>query len=894
MHPISGIPAPPKPARAHPEAESDGRFEPPPPPHPFLWRPRLAELLDEASTSQVTVVTGPAGSGKTVLVSGWARQRHQLDLSWLTLDPSHNDPRHLVASVLSAAGCAHPDPGDVDALCAGSPVCHRPGGTPGRRTLVLDDLRVVVERQALAAVEPLVSALADDVRLVVLSREDPTFVRNRHRLGGHVADVRQRDLRFNAEEALALLSAVARRHVTDADAAALTERTEGWAAGLQMAGILLRDERDPSRFVQRFAGETRFVAEYLVEEVLETLPDELVRFLLLTSVLDRLTGPLCTAVTGAADAPDILEQLVARNLFVVPLDTEHRSYRYHRLFAELLRHMLRVRAPAEEAPARRRAATWFEHRGQRRPAVAQLVAAGRRGDAGALDRAFDLAASVIPPRLFGGVAAEDTFRDLDPFPVDYVAGDADRALAMAAGLVAGRRAAEAQRWLSDARAAPADVARDALIRLLDVVGADTAGDADTVARRTRDVAGATADGSRCGDRNGLPAWMNEALVAAPRIMACAAVRAALWLGDLGAARRAVATLGELSDPECPDAVTAVAVSATLAFVAAASGSLCDARRHAVCAFEAAEAATLATAPAVIGAHVAMAIVGRRRDELALADEHVAEAGRLATLAGQRGWSAYVALQRVANHLADGRIERATAELHALSDADVDGGLPRWAHSLVDIASVEIRVAAGDVEGARRSFERVTACGRHAVLAARLDLASGRARQALRCLNDGARRSPTAPDELERLVLLSCAEAVLHRLPSARRSLRRAVDLARPERERRVFLDAPPQIAPLLGSLATPFPDPFLDDLAACAARSAEPVPEPDVPMVEELTERERVVLDYLPSHLSQQEMADRLYISLNTLKTHLKALYRKLGVSSRSEAVAAAEGQGLL
>jgi LuxR family maltose regulon positive regulatory protein len=352
----------------------------------FLPRPRLLERLADGAGRELVLVCTPAGFGKTTLLGDWARRSRQ-PVGWLSLEVGDNDPvrfwRYVVAA-LDGAGTglgdqvapllAGPQPASLEAVVTA--VVNGLAGLPDRCALVLDDYHVIEAPPIHHSLGFLLERLPAQLQVVLASRVDPPLPLARLRVRGQLTELRARDLRFTQDETAALLREVAGLDLSAASLAALSARTEGWVAGLQLAALSLQRDADPAAFVASFSGSHRFVLDYLTEEVLARQPEELVRFLLETSVLDRLSGPLCDAVTGQTGGQATLEQLERANLFLVPLDETRRWWRYHRLFAELLRARLERAQPDRVAALHRNAVAWLEDHGLVDEAVHHALAAG--------------------------------------------------------------------------------------------------------------------------------------------------------------------------------------------------------------------------------------------------------------------------------------------------------------------------------------------------------------------------------------------------------------------------------------------------------------------------------------------------------------------------------------
>ncbi len=368
-------------------------------------RPRLTGHLAEWLEQGLVLVCAPAGYGKTVLLADWV-QRRQRPVAWLSLDEGDNDPSRFWRYTVAALDRVRPGIGERVGPLLGPPtppsfvgvvtaLINELAAQPGddEAVLVLDDYHVIGSQPVHASLEFLLEHRPPGLRLVLASRADPPLGQARLRVRGQLAELRAAELRFTAEEAAALLRqlvAGADASLPDADVAALTARTEGWAAGLQLAGLSLRGQPDVAGFVTDFTGSHRYVLDFLTEEVLECQPAEVRTFLLETSVLERLSGSLSDAVTGRCGSQELLEQVERAGLFLLPLDEVRGWWRFHHLFADLLRARLLEEKPAEVAQLHRNAAAWHEEHGLTEEAIRHAVGAGEMTWAGRLiERQFD-------------------------------------------------------------------------------------------------------------------------------------------------------------------------------------------------------------------------------------------------------------------------------------------------------------------------------------------------------------------------------------------------------------------------------------------------------------------------------------------------------------------------
>lgn len=429
---------------------------------PPVERARLLALLRTTPEVRLILVSAPAGFGKSTLLAAWLGDQ-DVRSAWLALDPSDNDvvrfARYLEAAVASLAGPgddagADRDPGqpfDPETVLAGI-VSHLAAavadGRDPRAVLVLDDYHAVGEPAIHRLVGTLVERLPPGAQLVVATRSDPPLPLARLRARGELLEVRAQDLRFTSSEAGELLRSTA-IELAQADVEELTERTEGWAAALRLAAVSLRGRPDQAALVRRFGATHRFVFDYVVEEVLAGLPPAAQDFLLRTSILDRLSGALCDAITGRADGQERLEELERANLLIVPLDDERRWYRYHALFAEVLRARLRASDPGADVELHARAGRWHAARGDDEAAIAHAV---RSDD---LAWAVRLVGEASLRRLNAGELST-VRRWLQALPDSAVRGDAQLSASYAwclvlpgetAGVVA--RLADAERAIED-------------------------------------------------------------------------------------------------------------------------------------------------------------------------------------------------------------------------------------------------------------------------------------------------------------------------------------------------------------------------------------------------------------------------------------------------------------
>src|SRR5437667_2985843 len=363
-------------------------------------RPRLIERLNEGLHRKLTLIAAPAGFGKTTLVSAWVAGCDR-QVAWLSLDAGENDPRLFLTYLVAALQTIAPTIGEgaLGMLQSSQPpppeailtaLLNEITTLPDHFVLVLDDYHVIDAKPVDLALTYLVEHLPPQMHLVIATREDPQLPLARLRARSHLTELRAADLRFTASEASAFLNQVMGLNLSAEDIAALEDRTEGWIAGLQLAALSMQGHQGVPGFIRAFAGDHRYIVDYLVEEVLQRQPEPVRSFLLQTSILDRLNGSLCDAVTGQAEGNARLETLERGNFFVVALDDQRHWYRYHHLFADVLSAHLRAEQPDQVSILHRRASEWYEQHGSAADAIRHALAAGD------FARAADLVELAVP------------------------------------------------------------------------------------------------------------------------------------------------------------------------------------------------------------------------------------------------------------------------------------------------------------------------------------------------------------------------------------------------------------------------------------------------------------------------------------------------------------------
>jgi len=902
----------------------------------FVVRPRLVEGLNHGLAQGLLLVCAPAGFGKTALLADWAR-RAQRPVAWLSLDLGDNDPARFWRHAIAALGAVRPGLAEHVAPLLGPPALPSFEGLvtalinelaaqpdQGEVVLVLDDYHLIDAQPVHASLTFLLEHRPPELQLVLTCRADPPLPLARLRGRGQLAELRAADLRFTAEEAAALLREAVGPDLSlpDAAVAALAARTEGWAVGLQLAALSLGGQADVAGFVATFSGSNRYVLDYLAEEVLDRQPDEVRSFLLETSVLERLSGELCDAVTGRSDGQRLLEQVERANLFLVPLDEVRGWWRYHKLFADLLRARLQQEQPDRVAQLHRAAAAWSEDHGLADDAVRHALAADDAAWAARLvERHFDALflrseeatlqrwLATLPAELVGArprLLLAQALLALVGGRVEAMEGPldaAERAWAGAAG------EADEPYEPSVGRAASLVANVPAMIALYRAYVAALRGDADR----------AITFGQRALAQLGEGEGMLDSTIRGYLAMA-------EWLrGRLAEAERAFTSI-IAQWRGAGERFVAARVCELLGQVQRAQGRLDAALGTYQQALEVAAGPGRPALPAAGIAQVGMAEVAYQRDELDAALEHVTEG---IALCRQLTYT-----QPLATGLATlAWIRQATGDaagaLDAIEDAEQVASTARVASLLNPVPAQRARLllAHGDLGPAARwtkqrglgaddepSYPREP----EYLVLARVLLAQDLPDQALALL-ERLRAAAAAQQRtggvIEIRALQALALAAIGQESAALAALAEALTLAHSQGYVRVFADEGAPMGALLGRLiaaqrrgrtaAHGVPLEYLGRLARAfgrdGARAGMPGASPArrggavVPgLVEALSERELEVLRLLAAGKQNHQIADELYVALDTVKKHVTHIFEKLGAANRTEATARARELGLL
>jgi LuxR family maltose regulon positive regulatory protein len=871
--------------------------------------------LGRAGESALTLVSAPAGFGKTTLLTDWlAAAPGDGRSAWLSLDHSDNDPALFWAYFIAALRTVAPGIGE------GALALLPSGESPTEAfvvtllndiaalrddvVLVLDDYHVIEAAPVRDGMAYLVEHLPPQFRLVIASRADPALPLARLRARRELVEIRAADLRFTLDEAAAYLNEVMGLALTPLDITALEGRTEGWIAALQLAALSMQGRDDVAGFIAGFAGDDRYIVDYLVGEVLQRQPENIQRFLLHTSILHRLNGSLCDAVTGQDGGRAMLEALDRGNLFLVPLDDRRLWYRYHHLFADVLRARLLDEQRDRIHELHRRASDWYARDGDRSAAIGHAL------DGEDFERAADLIEMAARPAF--QARQEATFRRwLEALPEELFRVRPVLAMALVAvhmvnGDVEGveARLQDIEQCLAAAAATP------------DPDGGSTAMvvvDHELFGRLPNQIAVYRAGQALLlGDAAGTITHARQALELAAaddhlgRGSAAALLALAHWTqGDLDAAQRgytdALASLekaGHLSD--------ALGLSLALADVLIAQGRL----REAMGTYRRGLRAAAEQSPLVLrGAadmHVGISGLLREHNDLEGAQEHLRSAADLGEKAGlpQNPYRSRVELARIRQ--AQGDLAGAEelldeAELVYAGDYSPDVRPVAASRARVHLAQGRVGEALGWVHERQLSatdtlsylheFEHITLA--RALLAGetaeRPDGPTGEATRLLARLLTAARDGHRTGSVIEILVLQALDDQARGDMSAALAALEEALTLGQPEGYVRVFLDeGPPMTALLRAAEKQGRAREYARHVLASATPGVRTRPV-QRGLVEPLSERELQVLRLLRTELSGPDIARELTVSLNTIRTHTKSIYAKLGVNNRRAAVRRAE-----
>jgi LuxR family transcriptional regulator, maltose regulon positive regulatory protein len=864
----------------------------------LVRRVALFRRLSATPPGGVGLVCAPAGSGKSVLVGLWCEAAGlEGRVAWVSVERGEPDGQRFWLSVIGALSSIVPGIEPVAPVPAfrGELVVERLlselGALEAPVVLVIDDLQELRSPEALGWLELFLGSLPPAVRVVLATREDPHLGLHRLRLAGALTELRGSDLEFSLAETRALLDAAGIK-VSEAGLVLLHERTEGWAAGLRLAVISLAQHPDPERFVSEFSGSERTVAGYLLAEVLERQPAEVRELLLRTSVLDRVSGPLADFISGGSASERILHALEDANAFVSALDVGRSWFRYHQLFADLLQLELRRVSPTTIRSLHRAASQWYAEHGQVIEAVRHAQAAGEWTSAARL-----LADSYVGLVLDGRTdAVRERLRELPP---GAPAEDAELAVVFAGVRVLDGLLDEAASYidLASGLATSVPVERrrrfDVLLAGATLMLARRRGDLDAAVEAARAVEAAL-DDQPPGERAGSDELRAVALMDLGV--------AELWSSRVDDARRRLELALTLARRvERP--FVEVTCLGHLGIAGAWTGQdLSQGLRLSEEAVRIAEAhgwgEDRVVAPALATGAMALVWLGR----LVEADAWLERAQSALQPEGDPGTELILHDARGLLRLAQGRLEDALAAFRAAQRMQVHLVEKHLFAAPVQARLLQTQARVGQVTAARAAVNGLAPEDRDTpwmkMTAGFIHLAEGDPEAALDTLAPvtGSGEPALLPrwSLVEALLLDAAARDELGDRPAAEASLERALELAESDGLVLPFLLAPVQ--GLLEELPRHRTAHATLVRTILDLRAGSPAPSRDrpEPLLDELSDTELRVLRFLPSNLKAPEIAAELCVSANTVRTHIRHIYAKLGAHDRSHAVARARELGLL
>ncbi len=870
-------------------------------------RERLFRQLDAGLESRLTLISAPAGFGKTTLVGAWLAERRTMPVGWVSLDEGDNDPFRFWRYVISACQACAPGVGatSLEQLqrVQRQPFVQNPfeamlttfvnelSRLSRRALLVLDDYHLITSPRVHETLADFVEHLPPALHLLILSRNDPALPLARLRVRNELNELRAVDLRFSSEEARVFLERVLSVPLSTEVVEHLQERTEGWVAGLQLASLALRGRattRDIEQFLVAFSGSQRHLLTYFVTEVLDAQPEPLQMFLLQTCVLDRLSAPLCDAVTGRADSHLLLEELERANLFLEPLDDEQRWYRYHALFAEAMQHEARRRLGADALRAAvHRASLWYEQHDLFVEAVEIALGASE----------FARVADLIEDRVLrdGRIELHHTFyRWLQQLPEQELHSRPALCFVYAmAILFTHERRAPATRTLLELPLqvaercwrAEGDRPKLGMVQTIRALVAWWQDDYRASFARAREALKLLPEGDiQWRGMSLLHVGMEE-----------------VFMGRLNTARRVVSESCALCE-----AIGALhplfAATVLLGNVYVLQGEL----QQAALLYRQVLARTEGKGKSHDGDRASsllgLAGLAYEENDLERAEQGARQAEALGRQQGDESLQVHAALLLARIDAARNECERAR---QMLQEVEARTRTPRFRREIL-ACQVWLALRAGEPAEARRRFTAYEMCNEDrfhreeeqaALLRARLLIAEGaghEARDLLAGWLPEAREEGRVRSELETLLLLALARQAASERRGAEEALLCALELAYMQDYCRLFLDEGPALASMLRTLLPTLTEEPLRTYARglLHAFAGRPMPKPQKRAL--LSPQEQRVLALLAAGRSRPEIAQELVVSVNTVKTQVSSIYRKLNVARRKDACDAARRLHLL
>jgi len=886
-------------------------------------RPRLIKTLNQGLTGKLTLISAPAGFGKTTLISSWvdALQTERsapssAQLTWLSLDENDSELARFLAYVIAALQRVDPHIGESALpLLQASPLpvpsvltslLNDIAEQPDALMLVLDDYHAVDSRPIDEALTFLLDNLPPQLHLVITSREDPNLPLARLRVRGWLTELRAADLRFTVGETAVFLQEVMGLNLTEEQIAALETRTEGWIAGLQMAALSMRGENDLSGFIQSFTGSHRFVLDYLLEEVLQQQPEYVQEFLLKTAVLNQLTGPLCDALTGERDGQAVLESLEHANLFLVPLDNERCWYRYHHLFADLLRNRLAQGQPDLVPRLHQQASDWYIANGRPDDAVRHALAANDFERAARhielARRTMDLTNRLEPWRQWIKALPESVVHLRPVLLVSYAWAhlifDSERDACE-------RYLQEAEQWLNMSEAE-----RDELGMVVE--------DDEAFEKLPVSIASARTYAARAaGDLVGAVKHARQALDLLPEDDYLGRAFPESLLGLCYWANGELSSAYEEFDNSfngfyrSGNVVAAISIKLVQTDIQLVQGRLHDARQTCKQALQLVSAQGDLNLRGTANLLLSLSELQREQGDSKTADDYLQQSTSLGNPASSFNYQyrkrvalAQIKASQGAFAEALGYLDEAASwlgevhlrEIRPLAAIKVQVWLKqgRLGEALAWVKQQGLSI--DDELSFLHEFEHMT-LARILIAQYRNGHADAAIHQALRLLArlfQAAEAGKRTGSIIKILILQALAQEAQNNISLALTPLTQALALAHPESHVRPFVDeGPPMAALLRAAVRQGISAEFAQQVLAALGETAV-TPPPAQPLLDPLSDREIEVLQIIAEGLTNQEVANRLYLSLHTVKVHARNIYAKLDVKNRTEAVARGRSLGIL
>lgn len=861
-----------------------------PQPRPnFISRSRLLKQLEDdllgasGFTRKITLVSAPAGYGKTTLVADWGTKLRNMPDSkfvnqiptfcWLSLEEGDNDQVRFLVYFIAAlkqvserlgettiAMLQSQQPPPPDVLLAS--LINDIVGTPSPLVLILDDYHLIHTPTIHQMLNFLIEHQPPQMHMVILTREDPPLPLPKLRVRGQITEIRQDDLRFTLEEMEDYLGKVVGLNLTKEDMSALERRTEGWVAGLQLAALSMQGRSNLSSFIKAFTGSNRYILDYLIEEVFKQQPLDMQDFLLKISVLDRLSAPLCDFVAGRSNSRELLQSLEHANLFIVALDQEREWYRFHRLFVELLRHRLRVSDDLSKARFHGRASLWYEENGYQAEAVRHaLIAEDWERAAGLIQSSSDaLLSRGEVMTLIGWIRQlpEEVIRAKPELCGDYgwallLVGELDLAEPLLS---------HAERYFQDDPQSLGGIAS-----------------AQAYLARARGDVRETIEKSE----KALSLLPETDL--SPRSIVAVNLGLTYWHGGyLNEAEKALKEAVQAGYGS-GNIYTAVAARVFIARTEASRGNLHQAADQYQQLIQ-----DGGPVPMLALTHLDLSGLNYEWNNLEVSEEHRRQGMELCKRSGNVEFEIAGELLKVRLKMAQGALDTAYQAAQRANKIAQDFSPLNQARSAACLAQVSL--TQGNIDGAQHWVEQMGMDGDANTFYMFLNLTRANLLMAREKRNSAAVELETCYEKASQggWVYGLIAVRVLQSLAAETNEaalgyLKDALALAQPEGFIRTFVDAGEPLKPILQEAALQgiMPD-YVGKILAAMGESTKALPTSK--LVEPLSEREIEVLRLLVAGLSNREIAGKLILSLGTVKTHIHNIYGKLGSRNRAEAIA--------